>query len=163
MRITLKEFPTHIAKSDNKYAANKMLKINNQAIYSGALNRFARAIVVNNMHEYIAGEILPFKNKFLQKGTRYPIKVKIEVHTTVNHGDISMRKGKICWKPAKSDYVPTWDIDNLATIWIKTLNDTLQKTGFIPNDHIGYLYGGGYEYHEVKDLKDRKLIIIIDE
>ena len=98
MKIILKEFPIHIAKSDNKHAPNKMVKLNNQNIYSGALNRFGRAIVIKNLHEYIISQI--------PKGFKidnYPVKIHYLFRTVRNHGSISMRKHKTCWKPQKKN------------------------------------------------------------
>lgn len=163
MVIEIPEFPTHLPKSDNKYAANKMQKLNNQAIYNGSLNRFGRAIVMNNMHKYLAGYLDPYLTTFSRESIEFPICVDIEVHTVINHGSIMMRKGNVCWKPPKPDYEPTWDIDNLASIWIKGLNDTLTKSKFIPDDTVKYLACTSYKYHEVASLEDRKLIIKINE
>ena len=36
IKIEIPEFITHIARTDNKFAANKMIKINHQSIYNGA-------------------------------------------------------------------------------------------------------------------------------
>jgi hypothetical protein len=154
MKIVLKEFPTHIAKTDNKYAANKMLKINNQAIYSGALNRFQRAIVVKNMHEYFI--------KCIPRGFKidnYPVKINYLFRTVRNHGSISMRKGKTCWKPVEDDYKANWDIQNLAMIWMKTGDDALQEAGVIVDDNADYVHGGQYEVEFVEKLEDREIII----
>jgi Holliday junction resolvase RusA-like endonuclease len=162
VEIVIPEFPTHMAKTDNKYAPNKMIKLNNQSIYNGALNRFARAIVMNNMHEYLASHLEPALEEFRKSMVVYPVCIHLEVHTVVNHGSISMRKGKTCWKPAKEDYVPEWDIENLATIWIKALNDTLTKTGFLSDDNIKFVDCVGYKFKPVNDINERKLIIKIE-
>jgi len=158
MKITLKQFPTHIAKTNNKIAPNKMLKINNQAIYNGYVNRFTRNIVMNNLHNYLIPIFKVFSSSPFYS---LPIKVTVNIYTVKNHGSISMRKGKLCWKPAKASYIPNWDIDNLASIWIKAINDSLVKSKLLPDDTIEYIKGGCYNYHEVKDIKDRKIEIII--
>lgn len=161
MKIVIEKFPTHIAKTDNKVAANKMIKINNQAIYNSNLNRFARNIVMDNLHKYLEAQISPYKNRFIKSNIDYPISINIQIHTVINHGSISMRSGKLCWKPAKSDYVPNWDIENLASMWIKAINDVLQHLKMIPDDNIKYVNKISYEFVEVKDLEDRKIIIEI--
>ena len=163
MVVELLEFPTHIAKTDNKYAPNKMQKINNQAIYNGAINRFTRAIVMNNLHAYLARELHQYLPLFFKETKTYPVCVDVEVHTVINHGDISMRKGKICWKRAKINYEPGWDVENLASIWIKALNDVFTKSGFIPDDNVKYISCVSYKFVEVASLEDRKLIIKINE
>lgn len=163
MVIEIPLFPTHIARSDNKFAPNKMQKINNQAIYNGSLNRFARAIVMNNLHDYLAVHMHTYLPAFLRSGVQFPVCVELEVHTVINHGDISMRKGKTCWKPAKPGYEPGWDIENLASIWIKALNDVFTRSKFIPDDNVKYIDCVGYKFEQVKTLEDRKLVIKIDE
>lgn len=163
MVIEIPEFPTHIAKTDNKYAANKMIKINNQSIYNGAINRFTRAVVMNNMHAYLAVQLHEYLPLFLRESITFPVCVDVEIHTVINHGDISMRKGKICWKPAVEDYEPGWDIENLAAIWIKALNDVFTRSKFIPDDNVKYISCVSYKFVEVADLQDRKLIIKINE
>ena len=159
MKIIINQFPTHIAKTKNKVAPDKYIKINGQSIYNSNLNRFARNIVMSNLHDYLEPAFKPFKGLI----TEYPIKITINIFTVRNHGAISRRSGTIRWKKPKSDYVPNWDIENLATIWIKAINDTLSKTGVIPDDNIKYLNGVSYNYIEVEDINDRKLEIIIDE
>lgn len=161
MTIEITQFPTHIAKTDNKYAPNKMIKINNQSIYNGAVNRFTRATVMKNLHAYLKNELSPYLSSL--PVFKYPLKISLDVHTVINHGNISMRKGKICWKPAEEDYEPNWDIENLASIWIKALNDAMTQLGFIKDDNVKFISKVGYEYHQVKDLDERKLIIKINE
>ena len=157
MKIILKEFPTHIAKTDNKIADNKMLKINNQAIYNGYINRFTRNIVMANLHNYIKSELKVLKQPIFT----YPVSITVSIYTVKNHGSISMRSGKVCWKPVKKNYIPTWDIENLASIWIKAINDSLVQEGIIPDDNIDYINSIKYKYYEVEKLEDRKIEIII--
>lgn len=163
MVIEIPEFPTHIAKTDNKIAPNKMMKINNQAIYNGAINRFSRAIVMNNLHNYLALQVQPYLAAFQREPPVFPICVDLEVHTVLNHGHISMRKGKTCWKPASPTYEPGWDVENLASIWIKALNDVFTRLGFIKDDNVKYISCVSYRFEEVRNLEDRKLVIKIDE
>jgi hypothetical protein len=164
MNIILNKFPTHLAKTNNKVKANKMQKLNGQSIYNGAINRFTRAKIMENMHNYLIGAFMPHK-EVLQECLEemYPIEPEIHIHTVINHGDISMRSGKICWKPAEPDYEPRWDIYNLASIWIKAIEDALSKSGIIPDDNVKYIRGGRYKFTEVKDIEDRKIIIKFKE
>lgn len=158
MRITIRQFPTHIAKTKNKVAPDKYIKINNQSIYNSNLNRFARNIVMSNLHAYLEPIFKPFAGLI----TDFPVKVTIHIYTVENHGSISRRKGKTIWKPVKVGYIPNWDIENLASIWIKAINDTLTKCEVIPDDNIAYINNINYKYHKVNDIKDRKLIIEIE-
>tara|TARA_R110000851_G_scaffold78000_5_gene172070 strand:+ start:9930 stop:10406 length:477 start_codon:yes stop_codon:yes gene_type:complete len=152
--ITLNEFPTHMAYTDNKYAPNKMKKLNNQSIYNGALNRFSRATVMKNMHEYITSQI-PKGSKV----TNYPVKVHYLFRTVRNHGSISMRSGKLCWKKPKDDYKSNWDIQNLAMIWMKAVDDACQKAGVIVDDNSDYINGEQFDLEFVENLEDREIII----
>ena len=60
-KIILEKFPTHVAKTDNKVAPNKYWKINSQGVYNGAIQRFTRAIIIKNMHEYIISQFANHK------------------------------------------------------------------------------------------------------
>ena len=161
VKFILKEFPTHVAKTANKVAANKMLKINNQAIYNGYINRFTRNIVIGNMHTWLQTEFkryIPYKHSTLA----FPVNVTVNIYTVKNHGSISMRSGTVRWKPAKASYKPSWDIDNLATIWIKAICDVLTKEGIIPDDNVAFIKGIRYNYKEVSHIDKRKIEIIIN-
>lgn len=163
MKITINKFPTHIAKTDNKIAQNKYIKINNQSIYNSNLNRFARNIVMKNLHNYLVDIFKPFKSLFHKEKKEYPINICLDIYTVKNHGSISRRKNKIIWKTPKLDYIPNWDIENLSAIWMKAINDSLVKAGFFPDDNIDYVFDIRSRYFEVKDIEDRKLIISINE
>ena len=45
------------------------------------------------------------------------------------------------WKKHKPDYKPNWDLDNLAVLWIKIINDTLTQKGIIVDDTVEYVQG----------------------
>lgn len=159
--IPLKEFPTHLPRTDNKTKANKMWKVNGQAIYSKALNEFARAIVVTNAHNYIINEITKIgHNNLFLKGKMV---IVYEITTVYNHGSISLRGGKTIWKPCKPAYEPTWDIENLASFWTKVGNDALTLAGVIVDDNVRYVQGTSHIFKECKDLNERVINIKIYE
>lgn len=146
--ITIPKFITHIAKTNTKY-----IKINGQKLFTG-MNYHLRALVVRRMHTYISQYIPPV----LELDGILPMKVKLYVYTTINHGDVRMYKGKLSWKAPKKDYVPKWDIDNLW-IWIKCFQDTLVDMGMIDDDNIKFIPNSGeIEFIPVDDFEDRKLI-----
>lgn len=154
VKIVLDKFPTHLPITNNKKAANKYVKINNQTIYNGYINRFSRAILINNMHNYIVSKI--------PKGLeviRFPILVHLEIHTVINHGDISRFKGIVRNKPAKIGYKPDWDIENLAAIWRKAINDSLVTAKVIPDDTIEYVIGNSEEFIKTNSLETSKIVI----
>lgn len=153
LKIIVPEFLTHCNKSANKYQ-----KLNNQGIYSGSIHRFTRAKIVNDLHEYLSNYMTSYKGLNIIKVKR----ITYKIYTVINHGSISMRSGKICWKPANKNYVPTWDIENLASLWIKIGNDTLTLNNVIKDDNVAVLTKVSYEFIEVDELTKRKIEIIID-
>ena len=159
VKIILDKFPTHIEKTANKIAADKFIKITNQSIYNGALNRFGRAIVVKNMHDYIIS-CVPEGLKVIN----YPVKPKYTFYTVRNHGNIRRtKKGEISWKPPASDFKATWDDDNLAFIWMKTIRDAFTKVGVWEDDNVDFVRGSDYDIVFIDDIKDRKITIEIKE
>lgn len=152
-KIILDKFPTHIAKTNNKYAPNKYIKITNQSVYNGAMHPHVRATVVKNMHDYVIS-CIPANFK-----VKTPCKPVYEFYTVRNHGSIQRRKGKLCWKPPKKDYEPTWDDDNLAFLWMKTIRDALTKAGVWKDDNVDYVRGSDYDLFFVDDIEKRKIII----
>lgn len=154
--ISLKKFPTHLPYTKNKKAPDKFAKLNFQSIYNGSINRFARATLMENLHKYVFGRIKMKNPKLI-----YPVKIKYTFKTVINHGDISRRGGKIIWKYPKEQYVPGWDIENLANIWIKGGNDALVKAKVLKDDSIQYVSGTSHEYVEVSNFEDREIIIEI--
>lgn len=161
--LSIPNFITHVAKTNNKTAENKYIKVNNQLIYNSNLNRFARNIVVRNLHEYL----IPYIKKAIPKQlSDPPYQVALDIHVPINYGDVSRRKKQgvptIIWKEPEKDYIPTWDIGNLGELWLKTFEDALQKAGAIKNDHIGFITRHGpISFYPVKDLNDRRLDFII--
>jgi len=151
--IEIPEFWTHCNKSANKYQ-----KINNQGIYSGSIHRFTRAKIVDDLHKYLTSYMIPYvgHNITVVKQITY------KIYTVKNHGSISMRSGKLCWKPVTKSYKASWDIENLASLWIKVGNDTLVLNGIIIDDNVDVLKKISYEFIEVQDITNRKIEIIID-
>lgn len=151
--ITIPQFKTHANKS-----ANKFVKLNGNAIYSGSMHRFTRAKVVNELHEYFGTYLAPFKGLNL-KG---PLKITLRIYTVLNHGSISMRKGILTWKPVKPGYIPNWDIENLYSLYSKVINDTLTIENVIEDDNVKVVTCLSCEFIEVKNIADRKIEILID-
>lgn len=159
IEIIIPEFITHVAYTNNKTAPNKYKKINSQFLYNGSIHRFTRAIVMNNLHDYIESHLTSFKGLNID----FPVKITYEVHTVLNHGSISMRKGLICWKKVKKGYVPNYDLDNLLNIWSKAGNDALTRSGVIADDNVSIIKEIAYKFVEVEDINDRALVITIEK
>lgn len=154
LTITFNEFPTHIAKTNNKIKENKFTKVNNQSIYSGTLHFQQRAVVVENLKKYVEGQLPSLKEPIASS-----IKPLYKFYTVINHGDIKRVKGQIQWNPPKVDYSPNWDIQNLAFLWMKTIDDALQDKGIIKNDNVAYVKGGSYDFIEIENYEQRKIVV----
>jgi len=150
---------THVPKTDNKKAPNKYIKINNQAIYNGALNTFARAIVVENLHKYFSDSI---PDEYLGLKLEKVKSIEYQFLTVRNHGSIQRRSGLKTWKPAKKDYVPNWDLNNLSDLWVKIGNDALVLSGVLADDNVGVIPKTSYSYVEVDHIDELELIVIIN-
>jgi hypothetical protein len=152
--FTINQFPTHIAKSNNKVKANKFVKINNQSIYNGTLHHMSRARVIDNLKTFVMEQL-----QDVPKGLKSKIKTSYRFYTVINHGDIKRIKGETRWKPPKKGYMPSWDIQNLAFVWMKVIDDCLQESGIIKNDNVSYMLGGNYEFVEIDNYEQRKIIV----
>jgi len=149
---------THVAYTNNKSAKNKYWKINGQAIYDGSVNKFKRAIIVENMHHFIINSL---DDSLLNLKIDKVINMRYIFNTVKNHGSISRRGDKTCWKPAKKDYKSNWDIYNLASFWIKTIDDALVEAGVLVDDNTDVINEAAYKKVEVDHIDDLELEIII--
>lgn len=158
--VIIPQFITHIAKTDNKKAPNKFIKINNQLIYNSNLNRFARNIVVNNLHEYLIDNI---NKQITCKFDNPPYQISLDIYVPINYGDVARRNLKdkgwaICWKEPDENYKATWDIGNLGELWLKTFEDALQLSDILPNDSVDFVKSHGpITFYPVKHIEDRLL------
>lgn len=163
--IIIPEFITHVAKTKNKKAPNKYIKINNQAIYNGGLNKFARAIAVDNLHTYL----IPFiKSGCPNQLIHPPYQIALDIYVPINYGDVRRLTTNgipyLSWKEPDKDYEPRWDIGNLGEIWLKVFEDALQLAGVITNDNVKYITKHGPVcFYEVEHIDKRKLVFKIIE
>lgn len=149
---------THIPCTDNKKAPNKYWKINNQAIYNGSVDKFKRAIIVNNMHNYIMDSI---PNRALNLKIEKIEDIEYIFNTVINHGDVKRIGGTVRWKKPAPGYIPSWDLNNISDIWVKTGNDALTLAGVIIDDNAGVIQTTRYTFKEVDHIDDIELEIII--
>lgn len=149
------KFITHVPLSKNKWVKIGYNKIHASAHYT------VRNAYVACMHKYISNYIP--NNIEVQT----PVETHLIVYAPINYGSVKSLKDKktnkryINWKPSREDYEPNWDLGNLALVWIKCLDDMLIKKGIIPEDTVKFMRKTTYEYEEVENLEDRKLIYII--
>lgn len=158
--LILNNFPTHIAKTNNKVAPNKYWKINSQGIYNGAVQRFTRAIIVENMHKYIIEQL---SSQELPK-IDSPVQLKLDVYIPINYATVRRKKdGTISWKEPKEDYEPTNDEDNITWIWTKTIKDCLTHLKVWKDDNLMYCRGTDSMVHFVDSLDEMKIEINFKE
>jgi hypothetical protein len=150
--IEFPEFITHVPLSKNKWQ-----KIGYNKIHASA-HFHVRAAFVAAMHGYIE------KHMPKDQIIGLPIETHLIIYAPINYGDVkrikpkNALKARILWKPAPVGYTPSWDIGNLALVWIKCLDDVLQKKGILPDDTVEYLRKTTYEFREVPTLEERKLV-----
>jgi len=146
IKITLPQFPSHV-----KISKNKSMKLGYNKIYAG-INHFVREKTVRQIHEFVEAHV-PI-------GLELPVPVgtHLRIYVPINYGNVRMVKGNITWKPPHDRYKPNWDLDNLAFIWLKSLNDGLVKAGILPDDTVEYLNSTAYSVHFVKTFEQRKLV-----
>lgn len=144
--LVFPKFPTHI-----KVSKVKFMKLGYNKLYAG-INHFVREKIVKQVHEYVDAHI----PKGLDIST--PIGTHLHIYAPINFGSVRMVKGNLTWKPPHDRYKPNWDLDNLAFIWLKSLNDGLVKANILPDDTVEFLTSTSYTIHFVDDFEDRKLI-----
>jgi len=146
IKITLPQFPSHV-----KISKTKSMKLGYNKIYAG-INHFVREKTVRQIHEFVEA--------YVPIGLELPAPVgtHLRIYVPINYGNVRMVKGNITWKPPHDRYKPNWDLDNLAFIWLKSLNDGLVKAGVLPDDTVEYLNSTAYSVHFVKTFEQRKLV-----
>jgi len=158
--LILNKFPIHVAVTDNKIVKNKYIKINNQNIYSGVLNRFARAVAVKNIHNWIYSQLI---KQSLPKITS-PVQLQLSIYTVINHGDLRLKKdGSISWSKSSDGYIPRWDEDNLRSLWEKCIKDVITDALIWTDDTVDICRGTNSMIYFVDDIEDRKIVINFKE
>lgn len=153
--LTFPQFITHVPKTKNTF-----IKIGYHTIYSG-LHFAIRSALISAMHSYIE------KNIPENLELNGEVCTSLIIYAPINFGNVKMitdksnNKRRISWKPAKEDYKPSWDVDNLSFAWIKCLNDVIVKKGIVKDDSVKYIRGGSYEFREIENFEDRKLVYTI--
>lgn len=152
--IELKQFPTHVQLSKTK-----LFKISTQGVYNSKLHYHSRSKVIEEMKKYVKSHlsiVLPINNSL------FPIKIKLSFFAPINWGNVRMSKGVLKWMPAKEGYHPIHDLDNLAWIWSKVIQDCLVSKGIIPEDTVEFIDNIEYIYIPIKNFDDRVIIIQLE-
>lgn len=155
IKIEFPKFITHVPKNKTDF-----IKIGYNTIHSSP-HFMTRAALVAAMHRYLEKNV--------------PENLKIEgivqtcltIYAPINFGDVKMvtdktnNKKSIRWNLAKEGYIPRWDLPNLAFAWLKSMDDVLVNKKVFKDDNVGIIRRETYEYEEVKNFEDRKLVYTI--
>jgi len=153
IKIEFNNFPTHV-----KLSSKKNFKLSTQQLYNQKLNPHSRNKVIKEMKTYITPYL-----KGIKPFITFPLKLKFIFCIPHNYGDVRMFKGKLNWKECGKDYKASWDIDNRAFIWSKTINDAMVEMKLIPDDTVDYITTIEYEYKRIDQLDNRQIILEIYE
>lgn len=156
------EFPmfiTHVKKNVAKDERKQdYIKINFNTLHASP-HYTIRQTMMRDLHTYIE-ENLPKDINLLNK----QYLTKLDIYIPINYGTVSYRKDKVTnirklsWKPPKINYIPNWDIGNIAIVWLKAIDDVLISKKMLQNDTVSYIKGASYEFHEVSHIDERKII-----
>ena len=151
VEIEINQFPTHIHISKNK-----IQKISGNSIYSG-MHPMVRSKLFHMMHDFLL-QYIPDGYNVLT-----PISLDIKFYVPINYGDVRFIKknNAVSWKVPPADYVPRWDIDNLAWPWNKAILDVLVKKFIIEDDTVEQVQSVRYHFFPCETLEERKIVINI--
>ena len=122
--------------------------IKGQDMYSGVLNEFTRAKIVNELKKDYKEKVEYFP---IITKRDYPVMVVMEVVDTI----------KDYYDNTKEGDGKEWDVDNRAYIYRKTFIDFLVKSEVITKDDRLHVKGGGEFFTPCERFEDRKLIFRI--
>lgn len=149
--IVLEEFLTHVSLTKTK-----LFKISTQGIYNSKLHYHSRSKVVDTIKTFIKFSIA---NTTAINPKNFPLKIHLIFYAPINWGNVRMSKGVLRWTPAKSGYHPVHDLDNLAWVWGKTIQDCLVERGIIPEDTVEFINRIEYQFISVENFNDRKIVV----
>lgn len=149
------EFYLYNVETKSKVLANetqagkpKKIIIKGQDMYSGVLNEFTRAKMVNELKQDYTNKVNWFP---IITRSDYPVVVIMEVVDTI----------KDFYDNTKEGDGKEWDVDNRAYIYRKTFVDFLVKSEIIAKDDRLHVKGGGEFFTPCEKFEDRKLIFRI--
>jgi hypothetical protein len=145
---------THFAISDNKFKENRYKKANGQLLYNGAINRFTRNIFMKNMHKYI----YDFIDELVIE--TFPIVTEFIFYLPKSYQNIKRLRGELRFPP-NLDVEPTFDVDNISSIWKKAIHDALQHMKCIPGDDTRFIRRNEEEIVFIDNYEEMKIILNI--
>lgn len=149
---------TPVIANETQAGKPRRIIIKGQDMYSGVLNEFTRAKIVNELK---ASYYNQFKNKSknwyrLKNSIEYPLYIHLEIHDTIRNKYDRSKKG---------DGI-RWDIGNRAYPYIKTFVDFLVDgyetlPSLIEDDDRLHVMGEGYSFHPIEEEEECKLVFKI--
>jgi len=127
-------------------------------MYSGVLNEFTRAKIVNLLKKdyYEKIQLYNFPVVGILDENDYPIRIELEIVDTIKNVYDRTKKGNGI----------RWDVGNRAYPYLKTFVDFLvdghkQFKGILPDDDRLHVEGESYYFTPCDNHEDRKLIFRI--
>lgn len=163
--ITLRRPPSHVCIAKRKMKADKHIKIGGQQIYNGRLHHNSRAVAMNEMHKYLMQSFSVVRNLIYTSQLVMPKRTKLFVvfGLPVDYGNVALRMTKQGFKFTGGDGSSpcNWDLDNLAWIWNKAIQDELVHQRILDSDTAQQLSGLSYQWVQVPHFKDRYIRILL--
>ena len=87
----------------------------------------------------------------------FPIKLHLTFYTPINWASVRMVKKELKWRKPVNNYQAQHDLDNLAWIWGKVMQDCLKESSLIPEDTVDFVNDVEYTYCAVDTFEDRRI------
>lgn len=126
----------------------KKIIIKGQDMYSGVLNEFTRAKIVNELKEDYKDKIEYFP---IITKSGYPVRIEMELIDTI----------KDYFDNTKEGNGRRWDVGNRCYPYLKTFVDFLVSEEVLPDDDRLHVIGESYFFTPCERFEDRKLIFRI--
>ena len=162
-----RKFSTHVQMSNNKYKANRYVKVNGQSIYNGSVGRYNRATIKSELSRNMSPGLLLMKEAMFKEGLSLvdsSISVKLYFGANAGYGDVKMRKTKEGLRILSGDECKNirYDLDN-QWIWGKVFLDELQAKGIVRNDTADRIFKNTIEHVPVDSFSDRFLMFVLTQ
>ena len=142
------ETKQRVIANETQAGKPKRIIIKGQDMYSGILNEFTRAKIVNELKEDYFNKLdwFPIITK-----SDYPVKIEMELVDTI----------KDFYDTTKEGDGRRWDVGNRCYPYLKTFVDFLVIQQVLPDDDRLHVIGEGYFFTPCERFEDRKLIFRI--
>lgn len=147
------ETKKRVLANETQVGKPKKIIIKGQDMYSGVLNEFTRAKIVNELKQFYADNVIcdtPFLYSDM-KITTFPVRIEMELIDTI----------KDYFDNTKEGDGRRWDVGNRCYPYLKTFVDFLVENEVLPDDDRLHVIGEGYFFTSCERFEDRKLIFRI--